>query len=384
MNPIFSPHKNKTLVANLKSRFQQSKETDIFTREEVEVLLDAHEIMSRRLDRIVRISDGYQYELKDTTKALQEALAKVKILSGLIPICAACKKVRSVDGYWKQIEQYIAENSDADISHGLCPECAQNYKSFMDLGKKATYKTDKEASLKLTEEDLNHPVVAQYLNVINNKHFFRTPLYDHLVKLLRNYIKLERRMQRIVRISDMYQMELFEIRKKFEKEAKIDYLTGLASRREMYRIIEIEIKRISRYEGTFALIMFDFDQFKTINDKYGHEAGDMVLQKAAQLIRNKLRQQDVCARWGGEEFLIIQPEADANSVIQCSERLRKAIADNPMPFGPVEINVTISSGVALYRKGEKTESCIDRADKSLYAAKEAGRNRVGPLEEAPG
>jgi diguanylate cyclase (GGDEF)-like protein len=187
-------------------------------------------------------------------------------------------------------------------------------------------------------------------------------------------------MQRIVRISDKYQSELHEIREKFEQEAKLDYLTGLANRREMYRILETEIKRIDRYGGTFSLILFDFDQFKDTNDKYGHEVGDKILQKASILIQEKLRQQDVCARWGGEEFLVIQPEGSAEGVFHCAERLRKALVDNPLMYGSVKINISISLGIALYRKGESLEECLLRADKSLYAAKAGGRNRTGPLD----
>ncbi len=366
-------------VADIRSKVLYSKDSDAFTRDDIVALLGAHEALSKRLDRIVKISDGYQYELKTTTKALQEALANVKILSGYIPICAACKKVRSADGYWKQIEQYILENSEADISHGLCPECAANYRHLLE-DNESQPSEEKKARLDLFEEDLDHPVIAHYLTIINNKHFSEAPLYDDLVDLLHKYIRLERRMQRIVRISDNYQSELHEIREKFEQEAKLDYLTGLANRREMYRIMETEIKRIDRYGGTFSLILFDLDQFKDTNDTYGHEVGDKILQKAALLIQEKLRQQDVCARWGGEEFLVIQPEGSAEGVSCCAERLRKALADSPLIYGSVKINVTISLGIALYRKGETAEECILRADKSLYAAKAAGRNRTGPLD----
>jgi len=370
---------NGHVYESLKAKVLSARDTDVFSRDEVACLLEAHEMLIHRMDRIVKISDSYQYELKDTSRALQEALAKVKMLSGLIPICSACKKVRSVDGYWKQIEQYITEYSEANISHGLCPECAANYMHMLGAKDKAPAAVSK-SPIELSDEDLDHPVVAQYLTVVNNRHFAGSPLYDDLVRLLQKYIRLERRMQRIVRISDMYQSELQEIREKFEQEAKLDYLTGLTNRREMYRLLDTEISRIDRYGGTFALIMFDYDQFKIVNDNYGHEAGDAILQKGAKLVQRKLRKQDICARWGGEEFMIFQPESTPEGVLQCSERLRKAIAKESMYFGSIEIKVSVSMGVALYRKGEKPEECINRADKSLYAAKKSGRNQTGPLE----
>ncbi len=290
-----SIEQNSHLVENLKSKVSAGTDTDVFSRQEVAGLLEIHEMLIHRLDRIVKISDGYQYELKDTTNALEEALAKVKMLSGLIPICASCKKVRSVDGYWKQIEQYITENSEADISHGLCPECATNYMHLVKSEKKAPAQAQ-TASLSLFEEDVNHPVIAHYLTIINNKHFAGAPLYNDLVHLLKKYIQLERRMQRIVRISDMYQSELRETREKFEQDSKLDYLTGLINRREMYRVMETESNRIERYGRTFALIMLDFDAFKNINDEYGHEAGDTILQQGVELIQRQLRKQDVFSR----------------------------------------------------------------------------------------
>ena len=372
-----SPGTDSRLLETLRAKLSGSGDTCIPSRDDLADLLAAHEKLIRRFDRVVKISDGYQYQLQETTKALQDALTNVKMLSGLLPICASCKKVRSVDGYWKQIEQYLTENSEADISHGLCPECAANYMHLLedpartpDIGRISEH---------LSREDLNNPVVAHYLTLINNRHFADSPLYDDLIRLLVKYIQLERRIRRIARISDNYQAELQTIKKTFEQESKHDYLTGLPNRRRMYQSLEAEISRMGRHGGTLALILFDFDQFKTVNDTYGHEAGDLILQRGARLIQDELRMEDRCARWGGDEFLIIQPGGTPEGIAQCSERLRKAIAKAPMLYSSTEISVTISLGVAIYRKGEQLEECINRADKSLYAAKEAGRNQTGPL-----
>ena len=371
-------------ISSLKARLTDPNGPDSYSREEVASLLVAHEALSSRLDRIVRISDGYQYELKALTDKLQQALANVKTLSGFIPICASCKKVRSDDGYWSQIEQYICENSEASLSHGLCPECTANYLHLTLLDDEPA-NDPVQLTVKISEMDLENPVISHYINIINNKHFDHTPLQGDLVRLLEKYILLERRQRRIARISDKYQAETKEIKEKFEHEARIDHLTGLANRRDMYRVMQTEIARVTRHGGTLSLIMFDFDDFKSINDKYGHEAGDLTLQYCANLLQEVLRREDTCARWGGEEFMLIQPGNNRDGVLCTAERLRSIIEQNPLSFKGKKIEATISLGVALYRPGEPLNDFLYRVDKSLYNAKEHGKNKVGLLnEEATG
>ncbi len=367
------------MIAALKSRLEDPNNKETYSREEMAALLAAHEALANRLDRIVKISDGYQYELKELTDELHQALANVKTLKGLIPICASCKKVRTGDGYWRQIEQYIGENSEASLSHGLCPECTTNYMQLASI-------TDDQESIsqqlavKVSEIDLENPTISHNINILNNKHFDDTPLRGDLLRLLEKYILSEKRQRRIARISDKYHSEIREIKEKFEREARIDYLTGLANRREMYRVMQAEIARTSRHGGNIALIMFDYDDFKSINDIYGHEAGDLTLQHGTQLLTEVLRQEDTCARWGGEEFMLIQPGNDREGVLRSAERLRMVIEQHPLQYKNIKIEATISIGVALHNPGESLNSFIYRVDSSLYGAKKQGKNRVGPLD----
>lgn len=371
---------NRSMIASLKDRLADPNGPGIFGREEVAVLLSHYEALVNRLDRIVKISDGYQYELKALTAELQQALANVKTLKGFIPICASCKKVRADDGYWRQIEQYICENSEASLSHGLCPECTTNY---LNLGAIPDIPGDIPSSLsiRVSEMDLENPVISHYLNIVNNEHFHDTPLRGDLLRLIEKYILLERRQRRIAHISDKYQAESREIKEKFEREARIDHLTGLANRRDMYRVIETEIARVARHGGSFALIMFDFDNFKSINDNHGHEAGDQTLQHGARLLQEVLRQEDTCARWGGEEFMLIQPGSSREGVLRSAERIRLIIEQHPVPYKGNDIHATISVGVAFYRPGESLNDLLFRVDSSLYKAKNHGKNQVGPLDD---
>jgi len=371
--------KESCQLAALRARLADPSDQGVYSREEVAALLSAHAALGKRLDRIVKISDGYQYEMKEMADELHQALANVKTLKGLIPICASCKKIRTGEGYWRQIEQYIRENSEASLSHGLCPECATNYMQLASTTN-AAESISQPSAVKVSEIDLENPVISHYINILNNKDFNDTPLRGDLLRLLEKYILLEKRQRRIVRISDKYHCEVKEIKEKFEHEARIDYLTGLANRREMYRVMHAEIARTKRHGGNISLIMFDYDNFKSINDAYGHEAGDLILQHGAQLLSKVLRQEDTCARWGGEEFMLIQPGNDRDGLLRSAERLRLTIEQHPLKYKGITIETTISVGVALYNSGESLNNLIFRVDSSLYGAKKSGKNQVGPLE----
>ncbi len=373
-------HDDNCIITSLKKRLADPDCPETFSRREVADLLFIHESLGNRLNRIVKISDGYQYELKHLTSELQQALANVKTLKGFIPICASCKKVRADDGYWRQIEQYICENSDASLSHGLCPDCTSNYFHLASISDEAE-EIPASFSIKVSADDLENPVISHYLNIISNKHFNDTPLRADLLRLLEKYILLQRRQLRIARISDKYQAEVKEIKEKFEKEARIDHLTGLSNRRDMFRVMHAEIARINRRGGILSLIMFDFDDFKSINDMHGHEAGDLTLQYCACLLRDVLRCDDTAARWGGEEFMLIQSGTSRDGVFRSAERLRQLIEQSPLYYKGTKIEPTISLGVALYRPGEPLNELLHRVDSSLYGAKKQGKNQVGPLNE---
>jgi diguanylate cyclase (GGDEF)-like protein len=133
------------------------------------------------------------------------------------------------------------------------------------------------------------------------------------------------------------------------------------------------INHSNRYSRTVSLIYFDVDNFKLVNDTFGHNVGDEVLKKMARLISNEIRVTDACGRWGGEEFVLVSLETDINESKMIAEKLRKKIEAHD--FG-VPIKVTCSFGVAQYENEEPLEYFVHRADLALYEAKSMGRNRV--------
>ncbi|NTU42557.1 MAG: diguanylate cyclase [Nitrospirales bacterium] len=159
-----------------------------------------------------------------------------------------------------------------------------------------------------------------------------------------------------------------------EKEmAETDPLTGISNRRRFFAVMEKELERSVRYGRQISLIMLDIDHFKKINDRFGHNTGDRVLQSLVTIITGNIRTADLLGRYGGEEFILLCPETDRAGASGLAERLRAAVAEKELEGAG---QVTISLGVAELRRRESGDDFLKRVDHALYAAKESGRNRV--------
>lgn len=174
------------------------------------------------------------------------------------------------------------------------------------------------------------------------------------------------------------------VHKSLEEElrqlAATDPLTGAFNRRYFLQSVNKEISRAQRYERPLALIMSDIDHFKQINDIFGHERGDEALREIAARVQQRLRQTDVFARWGGEEFLILAVETTLPQAVALAETLLAALRDVSLTgIGPI----TASFGVSHYRCGETLDQWLQRVDRLMYQAKSEGRNRVCFVEESP-
>ncbi|RME88031.1 MAG: diguanylate cyclase [Anaerolineae bacterium] len=167
-----------------------------------------------------------------------------------------------------------------------------------------------------------------------------------------------------------------------QAQALTDPLTGLYNRRGLMELGRLELARARRRNKPLSGIMLDIDHFKRVNDTYGHLVGDQVLQALARRCENITREFDLVGRYGGEEFLILLPEADWRAGKNIAERLRATVANVAIPTRAGPLRVTVSLGVSQVRSGEETlEGVIERADQALYRAKEMGRNRVVVFEE---
>jgi diguanylate cyclase (GGDEF)-like protein len=163
-----------------------------------------------------------------------------------------------------------------------------------------------------------------------------------------------------------------EYRRLYES-ASTDSLTSLRNRRGVRSILESEAVRSRRYQRPLALIMVDIDNFKKINDRFGHQTGDDALKRFAKLLLHGTRETDLIGRWGGEEFVIVAVETDAHGAGCLAEKLRKKIESTP--FRHVW-RTTASFGIAVFHSPESINDLISRADRALYEAKASGKNRV--------
>ena len=157
--------------------------------------------------------------------------------------------------------------------------------------------------------------------------------------------------------------------------ATTDFLTGLWNRRYFMQAAKKEIKRARRYGLIFSLLLIDIDHFKTINDNYGHSAGDRVLIELAKFLKSRLREVDIVARLGGEEFGVLLLETEANGAYELAEDIRQGITATPVQVDGEEINFTISIGIAVFHHElSNIDGMLKNADQALYRSKDQGRN----------
>ena len=202
-----------------------------------------------------------------------------------------------------------------------------------------------------------------------NDYLIRPIDKNELLARVRTQIRKKRYTERL---RDNVQMSI--------EMAITDALTGLYNRRYMESHVGTLVEQAAARGKPLTVLVLDIDYFKSINDTYGHDAGDDVLREFAVRIRKSIRGIDLACRYGGEEFVVVMPETDMAVATMVAERLRRRIASEPFPIqqGARGIEVTISIGIAALGRDDNAASVLKRADQALYRAKRDGRNRVVP------
>jgi diguanylate cyclase (GGDEF)-like protein len=167
------------------------------------------------------------------------------------------------------------------------------------------------------------------------------------------------------------------LNKQLEQISRVDGLTGVFNRRYWEEVFSLEQKRILRNNAPGSVIMLDIDHFKNVNDTYGHPTGDHIIRTLAAVIKESIRETDVCGRYGGEEFAVLLPETSAKNALVVAERIRKGCEQILPVYEDQQVPFTVSLGVAEFDKSYKEHMVwLEKADQALYLAKESGRNRV--------
>jgi len=201
--------------------------------------------------------------------------------------------------------------------------------------------------------------IAPYVNVMSQS------IKEKDERIVSHVLELEEKIEENLALKDR--------EKKLYDKATKDFLTGLFNREKFEEHLDYMIVHSFRNEKKIALVMLDIDFFKKVNDTFGHLVGDATLKKIATLLKENLRKNDICARWGGEEFMIALEVDSLESAVEITQKMRVVIASHKMD---VVSKVTCSFGITLIKEDEDKKSAFLRADEALYSAKENGRNRV--------
>jgi diguanylate cyclase (GGDEF)-like protein len=199
-----------------------------------------------------------------------------------------------------------------------------------------------------------------------------------IIKLRTYYIRkeklqLERKVRERTAELKKSNILLREAKEQLEKTSVTDHLTQIYNRSKLDEVLFSEANRSNRFQHSFGVILLDVDHFKSVNDTYGHQMGDIVLQEFAEILETHSRKTDTVGRWGGEEFLIICSETDLDGILNLAEKLREEISKYPFHLKEQK---TASFGVSTYKYGENISNMLKRADDALYNAKKKGRNIV--------
>jgi diguanylate cyclase (GGDEF)-like protein len=212
-------------------------------------------------------------------------------------------------------------------------------------------------------------------NLVKEREFYRIAVAEEerLSSLvLDQNLNLKDAYEKIRRLNE----ELEKANTELELIAAFDSLSGLLNRRSLFTRISIEIERSIRLDVPLTGLMIDIDKFKSVNDNYGHQCGDMVIREIGARLQAGLRKYDYAGRYGGEEFFVVLSNSNEQQAFGIAERFRKDMEELRYQCSGESIGVTVSIGVARYAQGESQESWIERVDRAMYQAKQSGRNRI--------
>jgi diguanylate cyclase (GGDEF)-like protein len=201
------------------------------------------------------------------------------------------------------------------------------------------------------------------------------PLMIEYRLLYDEYRALKHRVELLEKEKKNLKTQLSEMDRSLDLATRIDPMTGLANRRDIMEKMERELSRSERHQRTFSVILVDLDNFKQLNDTYGYNDGDDVLVEVARVLMSCVRNEDVCARWGGEEFLFLLTETNMEGAVTLARKILDSISMTEFKANRPGIRITASIGLCEYQTGQSISECVSRADQALRQAKLGGKNR---------
>ena len=236
-----------------------------------------------------------------------------------------------------------------------------------------------------TENDINgNSEIDNIRQIVSNGRYSDNFLMPALEKLLSLYQQLEKQTDRVTSENRQLRSQMVDVVRSLDLSSRIDGMTGLANRRGIMEKIEQEITRARRHTCPITILLVDIDNFEKINNHYGYNDGDDVLVEVARLLRGIVRNEDICARWGGEEFLIMLPETDLEGALPVAGKVLEAISMSEFKVGNPGIRISASIGVSIYdNTSHSSQEFILRAHQALSQAKQDGGNRYSSVPQSP-
>ncbi len=206
----------------------------------------------------------------------------------------------------------------------------------------------------------------------------RQHVQSHILGERKRHAKTEQLENNLKQRTEQQEQELRQVRKQLReahRRATLDSLTGIPNRMAYDERLAEEYKRWKRYNNFLVLMVWDIDDFKQVNDRFGHQAGDKTLRIIAQILKSRIRETDFIARYGGEEIVTLLIGSPVEDALKVAEEMRVAVEASAFHTGGKRVGITVSCGISEYRSGDTPESVFKRADKALYRAKAEGKNR---------
>lgn len=217
--------------------------------------------------------------------------------------------------------------------------------------------------------------LRRYELLIAEGRFAGNPLTSELSSLLDLCRRAVQQAQASAWEVEQLKTQLVEMTRSLDLASRVDPMTGLANRRDIMEKIEQEYSRAARHQRTFSLILLDVDDFRLINEAHGINVGDDVLVEMACVLRECVRSEDICSRWGGEEFLFLLPETPIEGALAVAQKILQTVSMTEFKVNRPGIRTTVSLGVSNYQPGQSVSDCLRMAEKAVQLAKKNGKNR---------
>lgn len=309
------------------------------------------ESLKRRLESSIAISELEQ---------ILEQLAQIITLALSSEQAEFEKYLEKVNGKLAKINKLIDNTREAQQEH---------YQQSTELDKDVRQHLER---LNLSDDNKKNAIEEQLNKILESMDLFQSSSSQYDKKLNKQLVELQSQLTKLEEENQRIRQELLLQ----HKNSITDSLTQLPNRQAYQERLNHEWAHLERYQTPLCIAIADVDLFKKVNDTYGHQVGDKVLQIIARQVRKNLRQTDFVARYGGEEFVILLPQTQLDQAYQALEMVRNNVAKSPFHYKNQPVNITISFGICECKKGMQPMECFEKADAALYKAKKEGRNQV--------